>query len=138
MVIPRYCRGTGNPRAAGEGWDSLLGGGRILQQEAVELRSPPTLLLRGFRVPEAEAARGSRAGPGGGSLSTAARWPPRARPGASGTELIFRRLCLVPERQARPRSALRGESGCSARLNSGGERLFDLTIKSRLAFSPSF
>lgn len=138
MVIPRYCRGTGNPRAAGEGWDSLLGGGRILQQEAVELRSPPTLLLRGFRVPEAEAARGSRAGPGGGSLSTAARWPPRARPGASGTELIFRRLCLVPERQARPRSALQGESGCSARLNSGGERLFDLTIKSRLAFSPSF
>lgn len=65
----------------GEGWDSLLGGGRILQQVAVELRSPPTLLLRGFRVPEAEAAGGSRAGPGGGTLVPAARRPSRALPG---------------------------------------------------------
>lgn len=95
----------------GEGWDSLLGGGRILQQAAVELRSPPTLLLRGFRVPEAEAAGGSRAGPGGGTLVPAARRPSRALPGASGTELIFRRLCLVPEGQGLPRSALQGESG---------------------------
>lgn len=69
MVISRYYRVAGNPRA--RGWVG------ILYLAAEEYRcgvsqtplSPPALLLRGFRVPDAEAGRGSRAGAGAGGGS---------------------------------------------------------------------
>ena len=40
----------------GEGWNSLLCSGRILQQAVGRPRSRPALFLRGFRIPEAAAA----------------------------------------------------------------------------------
>lgn len=76
---------------------------------SIELRSHPTLLLRGFHVPEAEAARESRAGPGDGSLTLVVLWAVRASLGASASEPIFHRRRLVRERQAPPRSALEGD-----------------------------
>lgn len=72
LGVSRYCRVPGNRRTPREGRDSLLGGGRILQQAVLDPRSPPTLHLRGFRVPEAEAP--GRTG-GGSRRRAGCRWP---------------------------------------------------------------
>lgn len=105
LVISRSYRAAGNPRALGEGLDSLPCGGRILQQAAADPRSPPAPLLRGFRVPEAEAAGGAEqdreAEAWGG-------WAAGVSPRAGGVELAACRRRSGTAAEARPRSALGG------------------------------
>lgn len=103
-------QGRWKSRVLGEGWDSLPCGGRILQQVVAKPRSPPAPLLRGFRVPEAEAAGGTEwvreAEAWGGCVPGGRRFP------AS----LWGRACRPPPTlraaaETRPRSALGRRNG---------------------------
>lgn len=129
LPILRRCWTSQDP--GGGCWDSLLCGGRILQQAVEDPLSPPALLLRGFRVPEAEAA-----GPPGwtGRRKAGARRTVGSSGFSAGQWDQARRFLSARCRRGRHVHTLHWRG---IGLFRSFPPLLNLTVKSRLAFGPS-
>lgn len=134
--MSRYYRDAVNPRTVGEGWDSLLGGGRILQQaRSTRVPLPPCSygVSASLKQRRLRGAGQDREAEACGALHAGWTGLPRGQEGPSS---FFAAGAWCGE-TGTSTFCSRGRSGFSARLNSCGERLFSQTVKSRLALSPS-
>lgn len=111
LPILRRCWTSQDP--GGGCWDSLLCGGRILQQE-VEDRFPRPPCSYGVSASPKQRRPGRRAGPGGGRLGRAGRLAAPAFPPDSATRLAGSAV-LGAGGAGTSTLCTGGESGCSAR-----------------------
>lgn len=115
-----------------EGWDSLLFGGGILQQRRSHAAHParilPAQVLRGFRVPDAEAGSARQRGPSGSRQPAPCR--SLAAPVPRG-----RRSGLAAELGCRTSRDVRARHWRGIGLFRPPSLLFNYTIESRLTLT---